>query len=87
MLTSFFHSILSATVLRRQGAATGLLVRLAPHPTDPLEAIDNDLGTAIARMLALTDDPRTPPETAALWRQLIESAVSMRGKLREKMAE
>lgn len=85
MLTGFFRTILELCGSRRHGHATAGVVYLEPDPTDTLEAVEQDLGTAMARMLAMVDDPTTLDQARMRWSGLLEEAKKLREQIRAAM--
>lgn len=81
MLSSFFRSIMECVTVQRRDKLTHILVEIKPDPTDPLEQIDSDLGTAMARIRALTEDPRTGEGARTLWLRIAEEVRDMRGRV------
>lgn len=81
MLSGFFRSIVESVTLCTQNQVTHVLIQVVSDAADPMEQIDADLGTAMARILALIEDPRTGEGARAMWLSIGEQVREMRGNI------
>lgn len=86
MLIGFFRTVMEVAGDRRHGRITAAVVKLEADPTDTLDALEQDLGTAMARILALVNDPQTLHRVSELWSGLLAEVQKLRVQVREQLA-